>query len=308
VEPSVRESSPDAEQQQQSTDPPSSTAGAAAAEEGEAGAAAAAAVGGVEAAAAAAAANREPEVAEAQSAEAPKAAATPAADATTTTTAQDDPAPGEAESKTAAQPEVKETQGNGRRLPKAHSTSAVSRRVASSPSRPSNVLRPRRVIPKRPWDNRFQLLAVENELLPKQLRSYFSRPASLPELKQELSKRNSPASMIKRLDAEEEAPWTQPTIISADASPPPCPGRHMPGGSMSDRLGTVRPWNNRWQVGVHTTNEYLHPVQRSAFARRSPLEYATSQKWRRIHEVEAERGVWTSVEDSCPPRFPPMGA
>mmetsp|Transcript_48148 Transcript_48148/g.112603 ORF Transcript_48148/g.112603 Transcript_48148/m.112603 type:complete len:227 (-) Transcript_48148:26-706(-) len=194
---------------------------------------------------------------------------------------------------------------------KSHSSAAPKAKASSRRAQSSSSIahKPRKkTAPRRPWDDRFQLLAVENDLLPRPMRKYFSRPASLPELKQELVKKNSPRSVLKRLDSDDEVPWTQPTQLSADAWPPPCPGRHVPGGSMVDRLGNARPWNNRWQVGVHVSNEYLHPVQRSAFSQKSPLEYATSQKWRRYHEVEAERGVWISVEDECPPRFPPMGA
>merc|ERR1711934_908760 len=45
--------------------------------------------------------------------------------------------------------------------------------------------------PQYEWDERHHLAGVENELLPKRQRNYFSRPHTEVELKQDLSRRNN---------------------------------------------------------------------------------------------------------------------
>lgn len=145
------------------------------------------------------------------------------------------------------------------------------------------------------WNTRHHVSGAENEMLPKPLRAYFSRPQSLPELKAELTKKKH----------AEAPPLT--TFVSADAGPPICPDRHKFGGAMRDRDGEVRPWNDRWHTGIHLINETLHPLHRGGFASKSLFEKAKSQRWRRHLDFEIAHGVWKPIDTDKPLRFPPLG-
>ncbi|CAE7528175.1 engB [Symbiodinium sp. CCMP2592] len=162
--------------------------------------------------------------------------------------------------------------------------------------------------PHRPaWDDRHHLnFNDDNAEKPKRLRSYFSRPQSLPELRADVEKRPHAKSILKKLEAE-EVPAQVPTFVSADAGPAVCPTRHVAGGVMIDRDGTQCPWNNRWQAGVHILNEQMHPLHRSSFATKSLFETAPSQRWRRHLDVQNECGSWRSMITSKGARFPPLG-
>lgn len=158
------------------------------------------------------------------------------------------------------------------------------------------------------WDNRHHLAGCENALLPKTKRAYFSRPQSLPELRKELLQKPPALTrpLLRRLDRDETPP-TVPTPITADAGPPACPARHIFGGSMKDRDGEVRPWNDRWHTGVHIINDSLHPSHRGGFSTRSLFENAQSQDWRRHQDFETAHGVWKSSRTRRPDPFGPMG-
>eukprot|EP00439_Symbiodinium_sp_Y106_P064704 s574_g10.t1 len=157
------------------------------------------------------------------------------------------------------------------------------------------------------WDDRHHLnFNDDNAEKPKRLRSYFSRPQSLPELRADVEKRPHAKSILKKLEAE-EVPAQVPTFVSADAGPAVCPTRHVAGGVMLDRDGTQCPWNNRWQAGVHILNEQMHPLHRSSFATKSLFETAPSQRWRRHLDVQKECGSWRSMITSKGARFPPLG-
>lgn len=102
------------------------------------------------------------------------------------------------------------------------------------------------------WDARHHLCDSQNELKPQQLRQYFSRPQSLPELRMEMKKRPNCRSNLRKLDSEEPPQVT--SVLTADAGPSVCPRRHQQGGEMLDRDGAPMPWNNRWSAGIHILN------------------------------------------------------
>jgi hypothetical protein len=157
------------------------------------------------------------------------------------------------------------------------------------------------------WDQRHHLAGVENENLPKKLRSYFSRPQSEVELKQDLCSRNNMTSAMRKME-KEEVPPTKPLPISCDGGAPVLPAKHEPGGIMRGRDKQVKPWNNRWSQGIGTLNDGMHPLHREYFCKPSLFAEAPSQRWRRYMDVEVARGVWQPIQDSRPPRFGPVGA
>jgi len=191
---------------------------------------------------------------------------------------------------------------------------ARRRKVASHLSGP----RPKGVVgagsrkllpPQGDWDERHHLAGVENEMLPKKLRAYFSRPQEFGELKLDLEKRENMTAMIKRME-QEEVPPTKPTPITADSGAPTIPTKHVVTacGSMKDRDNEERPWNNRWSQGIGTLNEGVHPLHRQYFSKDSLFTDAPSQRWRRYADVEVAQGVWKPNLGNKPQRFPPIGA
>lgn len=157
------------------------------------------------------------------------------------------------------------------------------------------------------WNGRHHLVGYENNLLPKKLRSYFSRPNSLPDLKADLERKGAQGKAVLRGLGREEPPPPKGMPITADPGGAVCPERHAHGGLMRDRDGEVRPWNDRWSSGIHQINDHLHPLHRAGFARKSIFERAPSQRWRRQQDQEVEHGVWRSESMDRPPRFPPLG-
>jgi len=146
----------------------------------------------------------------------------------------------------------------------------------------------------------------ENELKPKALREYFSRPQSLPELRQELHSKPNVSANLDRLDSL-MTPRERKTMISADARAPLFPERHVIQGDMLDRDRQERPWNNRFHSGCHIYNDHFHPVHRQGFAKRSPFETSSSQAWRRIGEMEFGPSIWRDVQSKRSPIFGPVG-
>ncbi|CAE7509236.1 engB [Symbiodinium natans] len=188
--------------------------------------------------------------------------------------------------------------------------------------------------PRPVWDDRHHLnFNDDNSEKPKRLRSYFSRPQSLPELRADVEKRPNAKSILKKLETDEgtecpkctnvflmdslycrrcgtkreQMPAQAASFVSADAGPAVCPLRHAAGGDMADRDGARCPWNNRWQAGVHILNEQMHPLHRSSFATKSLFETAPSQRWRRHLDVQNEFGSWRSMLTSKGEKFPPLG-
>jgi len=158
------------------------------------------------------------------------------------------------------------------------------------------------------WDDRHQLCGVENELLPKSLRAYFSRPQSLPELREELKKKKKQMpSMLRKFEAPEK-PALGASPITCDAEPTICPERHELGGVMKDKDNEVRSWNNRWSSSIGQLNDGMHPLHREYFSKPSLFATAPSQRWRRYIDTEVEHGVWKSNECKRPQLFPPLGA
>lgn len=151
-----------------------------------------------------------------------------------------------------------------------------------------------RAIHTEDWDDRHHLLLPLNQQRPKRLRSYFSRPQSLPELREDLSLSGLPGtrSLLRRLRSEELAKPTTP--ITADAAPSLAPERHIVGGHMPDRQGRILPWNQRWHKDIYLFNDKLHPLHRSYFDKCSLLTRAPSQHWRRFNDIEVKPGIWTN--------------
>jgi hypothetical protein len=162
------------------------------------------------------------------------------------------------------------------------------------------------------WDDRHQLAGVENELLPKKLRAYFSRPQSLPELREDLLQRKHVAANVEWLDRD-EVPPTYPTPITADSGPPAIPTKHVFGGHMRGRDNEIRPWNDRWSQGIGVLNDGMHPSHRQYFSQDSLFAEAPSQRWRRFQDVEVSRDYskgtarWKPNQEKRPSRFPPIG-
>ncbi|OLP83512.1 hypothetical protein AK812_SmicGene35727 [Symbiodinium microadriaticum] len=202
----------------------------------------------------------------------------------------------------------RETPGPEQEAPSSQAPPAPGKRVPAPPPSLRTQKAKKAKDEHRPaWDDRHHLnFNDDNAEKPKRLRSYFSRPQSLPELRAEVEKRPHAKSILKKLEAE-EALAQVPTFVSADAGPAVCPTRHVAGGDMLDRDGTRCPWNNRWQAGVHILNEQMHPLHRSSFATKSLFETAPSQRWRRHLDVQNECGSWRSMVTSKGARFPPLG-
>jgi len=156
------------------------------------------------------------------------------------------------------------------------------------------------------WDGRFNLVEGENDQKPRNLRNYFSRPASLPDLKRELHQKGQEA-LARHLASQEEKPIKHSVPNSADSSAPLLPLRHRLGGKMADMdTGNIVPWNNRWNAGMSNHNEGLHPQHRTGFSRKSVFEGADSQRWRRFVHVEVAPSVWRRAQCDSK-RFPPLG-
>ncbi|CAE8709990.1 unnamed protein product [Polarella glacialis] len=157
------------------------------------------------------------------------------------------------------------------------------------------------------WNERHSIGGMDNSLMPKGQRLYFSKSQSLPELRDHLVHHAKHSqTQIQRLDSEEIQAFP-PSFVSADAGPPVVPTRHVPGGTMADRDQKLRPWNNRWECGVHMMNSKLHPLHRSGFSTKSLFETSQSQQWRRNQDQEMEKGVWRSIHAKKPSRFGPLG-
>jgi len=159
------------------------------------------------------------------------------------------------------------------------------------------------------WDENHHLNGCENELKPRNMRQYFSRPQSRGELKRELA--TSPVlkntrSILSRLELPEVAPQKQP--ITAESGLPVCPERHVVGGIMLDRDSSPRVWNDRWHKGMSLLNDQCHPDHRAYFTQKSLFEKSPSQSYRRYLDQEVAPGVWVPTEPRKKAQFPPLGA
>jgi len=160
--------------------------------------------------------------------------------------------------------------------------------------------------PAEPWDVRHHLKGMPNDVIPKDRRTYFSKPQSLAELQTELTNNPAHASMLKRIESG-DLPGRPRSIISCDAGAPVCPERHVFGGTMLDRDGMGRTWNNRWHTGIAILNEHCHPDHRTYFTQRTIFERSPSQVYRRFLHQERRPGEWVSIDQRRPDRFPPLG-
>eukprot|EP00929_Paragymnodinium_shiwhaense_P007966 TRINITY_DN111896_c0_g1_i1.p1 TRINITY_DN111896_c0_g1~~TRINITY_DN111896_c0_g1_i1.p1 ORF type:complete len:434 (-),score=58.73 TRINITY_DN111896_c0_g1_i1:235-1536(-) len=164
------------------------------------------------------------------------------------------------------------------------------------------------------WDTKFHLIGSINEFVPRGQRVYFSRNASLPELRQELSEmqQRTPAlvpsagKLLRELDMPDR-PGPKPSFITADSGPSSCPDRHRLQGHMKDRDGHERQWNERFHAGTCLFNDQCCPGTRSYFTRDSVFEYGPSQRWRRHMDTEIAPGVWQPNQIRKAVRFPPLG-
>lgn len=142
-----------------------------------------------------------------------------------------------------------------------------------------------------PWNPRHQLCGVQNELLPKPLRSYFSRPQSLPELMRQVSRKPGHGAYLDKLSAP-PTPRGKDSPLSTDAEPPVCPDRYELGGSMPDKQGRRREWNNRWNEGQMNCNQFFHPLHREYFGSPGLFATAPSQRWRRVLDYQDKSRNW----------------
>jgi hypothetical protein len=157
------------------------------------------------------------------------------------------------------------------------------------------------------WDERHHDVGYkENELKPKGIRAYFSRPQSLSDLKQELKGKKHSSAMLARLDRD-ATPRELKTPNTADTMPALFPTRYALAGDMLDRDGQERPWNNRFQTGFFDTNYQCHPHDRQYFARSSTFEGTKCMAWRRITETEYGTGIWRDAYSKKQPLFGPTG-
>lgn len=150
-----------------------------------------------------------------------------------------------------------------------------------------------------PWNRRHHVTTSENTLKPKGQREYFSRPQAFPELQRYYETMQHVSifqSLSRGLLVEEPKPPRM--VLSTDAGPPTCPGRHVVAGEMMNRKGDVRPWNNRWQMSVSSRNQDLHPLHREYFDTPSLFSISPSQRWRRMYEVQSPEGDWMSAFDN----------
>lgn len=158
------------------------------------------------------------------------------------------------------------------------------------------------------WNSNHHLTGSENEIKPTRLRQYFSAPESEDTLKRTLSesRRRSAKSLLRALDGPTAQPPKRP-FVTADVGAPLVPERHVVGGSMKDRDGKGRTWNERWHTGISLLNDRCHPDHRAYFTQKSLFEESPSQNWRRFLDQEVDRGVWTPIATRRKPRFPPLG-
>jgi len=172
------------------------------------------------------------------------------------------------------------------------------------------------------WDTRHHLNGNENELKPKGMRDYFSAPQSLKEVKRELKynpKIHNAKNVLRSLSLPEIIE-RKPTPVCPDAGPPLVPTRHVFGGTMRDRDGLERAWNDRWQKGISILNDHCHPDHRAYFTQNSLFEESPSQNWRRYLDQEVTPGAssvrdstgianprWKSIKCKKEGNFPPLG-
>lgn len=168
----------------------------------------------------------------------------------------------------------------------------------------------------RDWNGRHHLHedrngtgVVSNDEVAFKQRRYFSKATqSDRELKDELSQVANGQSIIRKMDSTD---WPslprQQYPVSPDAGAPVLIEKHKIGGSMRDRDGLIREWDDRWHHCMSPMNEQMHPSHRGTFVRKSFFESSTSQFWRR-HEYHQEApGKWKKHDIKKPPTFGPMG-
>lgn len=170
------------------------------------------------------------------------------------------------------------------------------------------------------WDKRHQLGPMENEAKHPSLRDYFSTHETLDQLKENLrldKKRPGTAALLAGLAQKEDQrgscghPQTL-SPLSADAELGllhQMRNSHGPslGGSMADRDGNMRGWNNRFQASATNHDRIWHRTFREYFGNRSAFAESPSQQWRRQLEFEVEPGMWRSIQTSKPTPLGPMG-
>jgi len=160
------------------------------------------------------------------------------------------------------------------------------------------------------WDERHHLKGSENELKPKLLRQYFSRPQNRAELVDDLATNPTlynTRSILRTLD-QPDASDRKRTPLVPDTGAPLLPTRHTFGGHMKDLDGKTRKWNDRWQNSLSALNDNYHPDHRAYFTQYSLFEESPSQRWRRFLDQEVEHGVWEPIKTKKRSRFPPLGA
>uniref|UniRef100_A0A7S4R4Y8 Uncharacterized protein n=1 Tax=Alexandrium monilatum TaxID=311494 RepID=A0A7S4R4Y8_9DINO len=158
------------------------------------------------------------------------------------------------------------------------------------------------------WNEAHHLTGLENHLLPQTKRRYFARPQTQAELVSDLARNGGKNSRsILATLSQPDVSKPRRTKLSADGGPPVIPERHMFGGAMRDRDGSVRAWNDRWQRSMSQMNDQCHPDHRAYFTQRSLFEASPSQQYRRYMDQEIAHGTWVPVAQKKAELFPPMG-
>lgn len=159
------------------------------------------------------------------------------------------------------------------------------------------------------WNEAHHRTEMPNDLLPKGRRHLFENYESVPELKKTLATSRTLKNTKKlcRELALPDKPDRPRSPITADSGAAVCPERHVWGGSMNDRDGKTRAWNNRWHSGISLLNDGCHPSHRSYFTQKSLFEKSPSQQYRRFLDQENEPGTWIATATKKPHMFPPLG-
>lgn len=124
--------------------------------------------------------------------------------------------------------------------------------------------RDRRLEERPLWNQGFNTLdtCIINEAVPAPLRTYLSRPQSLPELRRYLDRHghSSKYDDVRKFMAEKK-PEEPKRILSNDTARLPCflPQRYQPGGRMRNKCGKKVKWMNEWQTPKGISHGDLGP-------------------------------------------------
>lgn len=163
------------------------------------------------------------------------------------------------------------------------------------------------------WNPSHQYVVMNNDTLPKGQRSYFSRSPPLEEviesLKKQKKKRPATTSLIRAYSEPEVRPGSRghpltSSLLSADADlgvlhETRSSSSALFGGSMVDRDGDLRGWNNRHQYTASASSHIMAPAHRHYFTGNSIYDDEVamngSQVWRRGQSYAIAPGQWRPI-------------